>query len=155
MLISNAHPPPPPKKGALSDEHVRRYKGVIDAFFSILKEEGMRGFYRGLPARLLYVGPAAGVSFGLYEWFRRAMVSVYDGTGDTFEPLIPIVAGASARLFGSSVKTPFDVVKQRLEVQGAIKQHRDTHVYRGTCHRSVYQHTQSLRQEPWTRSARS
>eukprot|EP00160_Parvularia_atlantis_P001471 Unigene11173_Nuclearia_a/m.34186 Unigene11173_Nuclearia_a/g.34186 ORF Unigene11173_Nuclearia_a/g.34186 Unigene11173_Nuclearia_a/m.34186 type:complete len:346 (+) Unigene11173_Nuclearia_a:37-1074(+) len=119
-------------QGALPEHAVRRYKGVLDAFVAILREEGVRGFYKGLPARLLYIGPAAGVSFGLYEWFKRALLSVRDGTGDTFEPIIPLLAGAGARLFGSSVKTPFDVVKQRLEVQGALRTSSDRRPYRGT-----------------------
>jgi len=46
---------------------VKRYNGFLDAFIRIYKEEGVLAFAKGLPARLLYAAPAAGVSFFLYE----------------------------------------------------------------------------------------
>lgn len=33
-------------------------------------EEGLLGFYRGLPARLIYIAPSASISFLFYERFR-------------------------------------------------------------------------------------
>jgi len=51
-------------QGAMSDAVVRRYSGLWDAFKAIWKEEGLIGFYRGLPPRLLYIGPAAGIRYG-------------------------------------------------------------------------------------------
>lgn len=40
--------------------HVTRYDNFFHAFRTILRDEGPRGFARGLPARLTYVTPAAG-----------------------------------------------------------------------------------------------
>ena len=41
-----------------------------------------------------------------------------------YEPLIWLTAGAAARLIGTAARTPFDIVKQRMQVQGSLKQPR-------------------------------
>ena len=51
-----------------------QYKGMLDAFRQILRQEGLRGFYKGLGPSLLGV-VHAGIQFPLYEqlklYFRR------------------------------------------------------------------------------------
>lgn len=44
-----------------------RYEGVLDACRKIWREEGLRGFYRGLRVNILRVIPASGVTFVTYE----------------------------------------------------------------------------------------
>jgi solute carrier family 25 folate transporter 32 len=44
-----------------------RYKGILDAVRRIYREEGYRGFYRGMGANLLRVTPAAAITFTTYE----------------------------------------------------------------------------------------
>lgn len=39
------------------------YTGVRHAIRTIWSKEGPRGFYRGLPTRLIYIAPAAAISF--------------------------------------------------------------------------------------------
>ena len=51
--------------------NVKRYNGPMDAFKTILKEEGIFAFFKGLPPRLLYITPSAAVSFALYEQFKK------------------------------------------------------------------------------------
>lgn len=46
------------------------YKNVRHAVRSIIKEEGVRGFYRGLPATLLRTIPAAVLTLLSYEKMR-------------------------------------------------------------------------------------
>ena len=43
------------------------YKGINDCFRTVLKEEGIGAFYRGLTPRLLSVVPMIGIQFGIYE----------------------------------------------------------------------------------------
>ena len=38
-----------------------------------------------------------------------------------YEPVVWLAAGAGARLIGTAVRTPFDVVKERLQIQGSLK----------------------------------
>jgi solute carrier family 25 folate transporter 32 len=44
-----------------------RYKGLIDAFLRITREEGLTAFYRGMTANLLRVIPSSAITFTAYE----------------------------------------------------------------------------------------
>ena len=123
---------------------------MTDAFFTIAREEGKLALFRGLPIRLIYVTPSAAVSFALYEQFKRMLRNHQNSSSSpptfpeisrlgaskekdeqdhppqsnnstTYEPLIWLTAGAAARLIGTAVRTPFDIVKQRMQVQGSLK----------------------------------
>lgn len=52
------------------------YSGVVDAISRMLKEEGVRAFYRGLPPRLLSVVPMTAIQFAVYELAKRRLPSV-------------------------------------------------------------------------------
>jgi len=85
-------------------------------------------FFRGLPVRLFYVAPAAAVSFTLYEQFKKILEWNFQtgktnlNTFNVNEAIITLAAGGTARLFGTACRTPFDLVKQRLQIQGSLSQ---------------------------------
>lgn len=49
------------------------YSGSIDAFKTIIKQEGMRGLYKGYNATIFSYGPFSAVYFLLYEEVRRLL----------------------------------------------------------------------------------
>ena len=69
-------------------------------------------------------------SFAVYEWAKRILIS--EEQQSKLQIAAPFVAGAFARLMATTVKIPFDVVKQRLEVQGAILHKTQHNVYTGS-----------------------
>jgi len=112
---------------------VRKYANARDAFVTILKEEGIWGFFKGLPPRLMYITPAAAVSFMFYEQFKaifkaqmhpKQIPKDQEGSHRSAlnNPLIPLAAGALARLFGTAARTPFDILRQRLQILGTVRQ---------------------------------
>lgn len=52
-----------------------QYAGINDCFRTVLKEEGIGAFYRGLTPRLLSVVPMIGIQFGAYEFMKKFMTS--------------------------------------------------------------------------------
>ena len=58
--------------GALSGRVV--YKGTFDALFSIYKDQGIGGLYRGLGPSCVKLMPAAGISFMCYEALKQVMM---------------------------------------------------------------------------------
>lgn len=50
-----------------------KYKGIVGTFKTIAKEEGMKGFTRGLGPRLMYLMPAASLTFAAYEQYKRML----------------------------------------------------------------------------------
>lgn len=49
------------------------YKGIVDCAVRILREEGVKSFYLGLPPRLVSVVPLIGIQFSVYEAMKRVM----------------------------------------------------------------------------------
>ncbi|XP_067089273.1 mitochondrial thiamine pyrophosphate carrier [Osmerus mordax] len=52
---------------------VRRYKGFVDCVLNIAKEEGIRGFFKGLSPSLVKAAFSTGFTFFWYEFFLNAM----------------------------------------------------------------------------------
>lgn len=53
-----------------------KYTGIVDAARKILAEEGPRGFFRGVNARIALHTPAMAISWGTYEAVKKALQSL-------------------------------------------------------------------------------
>lgn len=47
--------------------------GLKDAFVTIYKFSGIKGYFRGLQARILYQIPATGIAWSVYEFFKYTL----------------------------------------------------------------------------------
>ncbi|KAM6966211.1 mitochondrial thiamine pyrophosphate carrier [Tautogolabrus adspersus] len=52
---------------------VRSYRGLVDCMIQIAKEEGLRGFFKGLSPSLVKAALSTGFTFFWYEFFLNAM----------------------------------------------------------------------------------
>jgi solute carrier family 25 folate transporter 32 len=104
-----------------------RYRGPFHAFYSILREEGVRQLYRGASANVT----GNGASWGLYFFFYNAMkFSLQDGNVNL--PLSPIQHLLCAMCSGAitlSFTNPIWVVKTRmcLVSSPSVPRHRQYH----------------------------
>uniref|UniRef100_A0A8D3E5G0 Solute carrier family 25 member 44b n=1 Tax=Scophthalmus maximus TaxID=52904 RepID=A0A8D3E5G0_SCOMX len=88
------------------------YSGTFDAFYKILRAEGVRGLYRGFMVNsLTLISGQAYIT--TYELVRKH-VSQY--TEDNM--VKSLVAGGAASLVAQSITVPIDVVSQQLMMQG-------------------------------------
>lgn len=88
------------------------YSGTFDAFFKILRTEGVRGLYRGFMVNTFTL--ISGQAYiTTYEVVRK-YVSEYSND-NTVKSL---VAGGSASLVAQSITVPIDVISQQLMMQG-------------------------------------
>jgi solute carrier family 25 (mitochondrial uncoupling protein), member 27 len=88
-----------------------RYKGTLDAFVRIPKEEGFKGFFRGLGPSVQRAAVINGCGIASYDHTKQVVLRL---TGKT-EGLVPQVAGSLVSgLISALVSTPFDVVKTRI-----------------------------------------
>jgi len=110
--------------------NVKSYSGVFSALYHISTEEGVKGLTRGMLPKFVYIIPAAAVSFLCYEEVVRAFRMHVAGTSkNTFwSVFLPVVGMMSARTLGSICRTPFDIVKQRMQIQGSLSklQHKNS-----------------------------
>jgi len=94
------------------------YRGIIHGMTSVLKENGVRGLYRGLWPSLVGVFPYIGIDFAVYETLRTHLPpSCKNERGETSRTAL-FVCGAVAGVVGQTVAYPLDLVRRRLQVQG-------------------------------------
>lgn len=52
------------------------YKGILNCFSRMLREEGIGSFYNSLTPRLVSVVPMIGVQYFVYEFMKKLMAEV-------------------------------------------------------------------------------
>lgn len=83
-------------------------------FASIMKLEGLGGFYRDIAAMGLGAGPAHAVYFSVYELCKKNL-----SAGNPSNSWVHALSGVFATVASDAVITPMDVVKQRLQLTGS------------------------------------
>ncbi|KAI5955300.1 hypothetical protein KGF54_001861 [Candida jiufengensis] len=93
-----------------------KYKNMIPAYTTVLKEEGFfRGLYGGYTPAVLGSFPSTAAFFGTYEYTKRKMINDFH-MNDT---LSYFIAGLLGDLASSIFYVPSEVLKTRLQLQGA------------------------------------
>lgn len=92
------------------------YEGLLSSIRDIKRNEGPKGYFRGLGAGIGQIVPYMGLFFAFYEGLKPALsdVSLPLGSGDA-------VAGVSASVLSKTVVFPLDTVRKRLQVQGPAR----------------------------------
>ncbi|XP_056437255.1 solute carrier family 25 member 47-A [Gadus chalcogrammus] len=104
-----------------------KYRGPVHCLLQILREEGVLGLYRGALPLMLRDGPSYATYFLTYNTLCEWMTPVgKEGPGLSGVML----AGGLAGMAGWTLGTPMDVIKARLQMDGA----RETRRYRGLAH---------------------
>jgi solute carrier family 25 thiamine pyrophosphate transporter 19 len=108
----------------------RIYTSISDALRKIYKNEGMRGFYRGMVPSVLLVAPETAFRFGIYQflnshWSRvteRYLEKISKKDGEIDKNKVGVIqSGINGSIAGILAKTlvyPFDLAKKRLQIQG-------------------------------------
>merc|ERR1712000_179445 len=92
------------------------YSGISNAMLTISRVEGFRTLWRGVSSVVLGAGPAHAVYFATYEAVKHAMGGNQAGV---HHPL-----AAAARIASDAFMNPFDVIKQRMQIQNSSKMYR-------------------------------
>lgn len=91
------------------------YKNIAHACVCIFRNEGLRGFYKGLVPSLLLVTPQTAISFSVYEFLNICWRKFNLTNNKTLQSSLN---GALSGIVAKSMIYPLDVVKRRLQVQG-------------------------------------
>ena len=94
----------------------RVYAGLLGAVRDIARDEGTRGYFRGLSASLGSIVPYMGLFFTSYEFFHQQLggVKLPLSSGDA-------AAGVLASVVAKTATFPLDLVRKRLQVQGPMR----------------------------------
>ncbi|WFC99263.1 Fe(2+) transporter [Malassezia yamatoensis] len=98
----------------LSTSPAATYSGMAEALSRISSVEGFKGLWKGIASVILGAGPAHALYFGAYELVKEHT----GGNRDGLQLLSTCFAGASATIVSDAFMNPFDVIKQRMQLQG-------------------------------------
>ncbi|KAK1312044.1 Mitochondrial adenine nucleotide transporter ADNT1 [Acorus calamus] len=91
------------------------YRGISHTLYTIWRDEGIRGLYKGLGATLLGVGPSIAISFSVYETLR----SHWQLQRPCDSPvLVSLACGSVSGIASSTVTFPIDLVRRRMQLEG-------------------------------------
>jgi solute carrier family 25 (mitochondrial thiamine pyrophosphate transporter), member 19 len=108
---------------------VKIYSGLYGACKDIVRDEGPKGFFRGLSAAVGSIVPYMGVFFSTYELFHGYIggAKLPFSSGDA-------MSGVGASVLAKTVTFPLDLVRKRLQIQGPTREkyvHTNVPVYKG------------------------
>jgi len=89
-----------------------QYKSFIDCFTQIVKHERPWALFRGWPAVVVAAVPSHGMYFAAYEVSKFKLNAV-----EGMHPFKIAIAGAFAAMAHDAIVTPFDVIKQRMQLK--------------------------------------
>ncbi|KAK1298316.1 Mitochondrial adenine nucleotide transporter ADNT1 [Acorus calamus] len=100
---------------AYSETKEMYYRGISQTLYTIWRDEGIRGLYKGLGATLLGVGPSIAISFSVYETLR----SHWQLQRPCDSPvLVSLACGSVSGIASSTVTFPIDLVRRRMQLEG-------------------------------------
>ncbi|KAJ3062745.1 Fe(2+) transporter [Podochytrium sp. JEL0797] len=93
------------------------YSSISSTITRVTTSEGATALWRGVNSVIVGAGPAHALSFGLYEYCKT--IFGVDQPGNRV--LQSAAAGACATIAHDGLMTPFDVVKQRMQLSSGSK----------------------------------
>ncbi|KFA72382.1 hypothetical protein S40288_05606 [Stachybotrys chartarum IBT 40288] len=105
----------------LSPNATTAYTGVLRSTYQIASAEGVLSLWRGMSSVIVGAGPAHAVYFATYEAVKHAMGGNQAGV---YHPLAAATSGAAATIASDAFMNPFDVIKQRMQIQHSSKMYR-------------------------------
>ncbi|KAK3093135.1 hypothetical protein FSP39_011540 [Pinctada imbricata] len=94
------------------------YKGPVEGAIDIIKAQGVRGMYRGLPTQLIRDIPASATYFMIFEYMTYTGSRHIPHISSTFQAF---VAGGMAGVLSWALIIPFDVIKSRIQADSNRK----------------------------------
>jgi hypothetical protein len=101
------------KRAATSAPATVHYRGFLHGIYTIAREEGPRGLYRGLTPSLLREGSYSTIRLGAYDPVKEMLGS--GQTGLDMPLWKKIVAGGLSGSVGAAIANPTDLVKVRMQ----------------------------------------
>lgn len=92
------------------------YSSLWGAVREIKRDEGLRGFFRGVGPGLAGIAPYMGIFFATYEWLRLVVGgwNMPWGSGEA-------TAGVAASVVAKTAVFPLDLVRKRIQIQGPTR----------------------------------
>lgn len=95
-----------------------KYKNISSGFGVLLKEQGVRGFFRGWAPTLIGYSAQGACKYGFYEFFKKYYSDIAGPEyASKYKTLIYLAGSASAEVIADVALCPFEAVKVRVQTQ--------------------------------------
>lgn len=95
-----------------------KYKSISSGFGVLLKEQGVRGFFRGWAPTLLGYSAQGACKYGFYEFFKKYYSDIAGPEyAAKYKTLIYLAGSASAEVIADVALCPMEAVKVRVQTQ--------------------------------------
>ncbi|XP_054820281.1 mitochondrial phosphate carrier protein 3, mitochondrial-like [Prosopis cineraria] len=95
-----------------------KYKSISSGFGVLMREQGMKGFFRGWVPTLLGYSAQGACKFGFYEFFKKYYSDIARPEyAAKYKTLIYLAGSASAELIADVALCPMEAVKVRVQTQ--------------------------------------
>lgn len=91
------------------------YRGPLHGVGVIVRNEGIKGIYRGIGCAYIYQILLNGCRLGFYDPMRKTLAGLIYKNENTQSLPINMVCGASSGIIGAAAGSPFFLVKTRLQ----------------------------------------
>lgn len=106
------------------------YRGPIHGVSVIVRNEGLRGIYRGLGTAYIYQVLLNGCRLGFYDPMRETLAGVFLKNEKAQNLFINMFCGAASGMIGAAAGSPFFLVKTRLQSYSSFRPVGTQHQYR-------------------------
>ncbi|KAG2454149.1 hypothetical protein HYH02_001185 [Chlamydomonas schloesseri] len=100
----------------------RAYPNIRACMVATLREEGVRGLYRGCLLSMGGVAPYLAISFTMYDELRRRLPADRESVSAWWYPLLKMGCGAAAAVSAQTVVYPLDTVRRCMQMNGGAGQ---------------------------------
>ncbi|KAL2345881.1 hypothetical protein Fmac_007166 [Flemingia macrophylla] len=92
-----------------------RYKGTLDVFYKVIRQEGFMRLWRGTNASLALAVPTVGIYLPCYDIFQNMMEEFTTQNAPKLTPYVPLVAGSVARSLACISCYPVELARTRMQ----------------------------------------
>ncbi|KAG5626624.1 hypothetical protein H5410_011842 [Solanum commersonii] len=92
-----------------------QYKGTLDVFYKVIRQEGFTRLWRGTNASLTLAIPSVAIYLPLYDIFRNSMEEYTLRNIPIATPYVPLVAGSLARSIACITCYPVELARTRMQ----------------------------------------
>ncbi|NP_001086510.1 solute carrier family 25 member 40 isoform X1 [Xenopus laevis] len=87
------------------------FRGTMDAFVQIIRSEGIKSLWSGLPPTLVMAVPATVIYFTFYDQLRVILIRRMPERAE----IASLVAGATARLGSATLISPLELIRTKMQ----------------------------------------
>ncbi|KAL7108298.1 hypothetical protein ACP275_06G104100 [Erythranthe tilingii] len=91
------------------------YKGTLDVFYKIIRQEGFTALWRGTNAGLALAMPTVGIYLPCYDIFCHRLEEFTTKNAPGLTPYAPLVAGSLARSLACTSCYPIELARTRMQ----------------------------------------